>query len=59
MAMVIWLIGLAGAGKTSIGRHLHALLKARNPATALLDGDDLRTMVWCRDAAVARADDIG
>ena len=43
--MVIWLIGLAGAGKTSVGRELHALLRGRNPATVFLDGDAIRRIM--------------
>jgi cytidine diphosphoramidate kinase len=40
--MVIWLIGLAGAGKTSIGKALYQRLKADNPSTVFLDGDQVR-----------------
>lgn len=40
--MVIWLIGLAGAGKTSIGRALYRSIRARDPATVFLDGDQVR-----------------
>lgn len=43
--MVIWLIGLAGAGKTSIGRALHGEMKRRNPATVFLDGDQVRAIM--------------
>lgn len=43
--MVIWLIGLAGAGKTSIGRAVYAQLKRRNPATVFLDGDHVRAIM--------------
>ncbi len=43
--MVIWLIGLAGAGKTSIGRALHGLIKGIDPATVLLDGDHVREIM--------------
>lgn len=42
--MVIWIIGLAGAGKTTVGRAIHERLKARNPATVFLDGDHLRAI---------------
>ncbi len=38
--MVIWLTGLAGSGKTTIGGHLYALWKAQAPNTVLVDGDD-------------------
>jgi adenylylsulfate kinase len=40
--MVIWLVGLSGAGKTTIGRELHALMRARNPGTVFVDGDEVR-----------------
>lgn len=43
--MVIWLIGLAGAGKTSIGRELYRLIRRRDPATVFLDGDQVRAIV--------------
>lgn len=43
--MVIWVIGLAGAGKTSVGRALHAMLKQSGRATVFLDGDDVRAMM--------------
>lgn len=40
--MVIWLVGLSGAGKTTIGREVCRLWKRHAPGTVLLDGDDLR-----------------
>lgn len=43
--MVIWIIGLAGAGKTSVGRALHALLKESGRPVAFLDGDHVREMM--------------
>jgi adenylylsulfate kinase-like enzyme len=43
--VVIWLIGLAGAGKTTIGREVHIRLKTRNPCTLFLDGDDVRAIM--------------
>lgn len=42
--MVIWLTGLSGAGKTTIGKELHALLKATKNAV-FIDGDDVRAIV--------------
>ncbi len=43
--MVIWLIGLAGAGKSSIGQALAAQLRSRGVAAVLLDGDRFRDVV--------------
>lgn len=42
--MVIWLIGLSGAGKTTIGRRLYQQLKSKNEASLLVDGDDIRAI---------------
>lgn len=38
----IWLTGLPSAGKTSIGKELVPLLKARGWGVELLDGDEIR-----------------
>lgn len=43
--MVIWLIGLAGAGKTSVGRALYDRIKLLDPATVFLDGDHVREIM--------------
>lgn len=40
--MIVWLVGMSGAGKSTIGRHLHTAMKADNPATVLVDGDEIR-----------------
>jgi adenylylsulfate kinase-like enzyme len=37
-----WITGLAGAGKSSLGRRLFEILKPQNPALVYLDGDSLR-----------------
>ncbi len=40
--MIIWLVGLSGAGKTTLARELHRQWQAINPATVLIDGDEIR-----------------
>ena len=43
--MVIWLIGISGAGKTSIGTKLSEKLQKKRNDWVFLDGDNLRE-VW-------------
>ncbi len=43
--MIIWLIGMSGAGKTTIGRGVWQRWRVRDQATLFLDGDTLRD-VW-------------
>jgi cytidine diphosphoramidate kinase len=43
--MVIWLIGMSGAGKTAIGQEVTKLLKAKYPNTVFLDGDIVRNIM--------------
>lgn len=40
--MVIWLIGLSGVGKTTIGSRLHKLWQATAANTVFVDGDEIR-----------------
>jgi adenylylsulfate kinase len=40
--MVVWVIGLSGAGKTTVAREIYGRLKASHPNTVLLDGDLVR-----------------
>ena len=40
--MIVWLVGLSGAGKTTIARALHRQWQAVDPATVLIDGDEVR-----------------
>lgn len=40
--MVIWLIGVSGAGKTCVGRELCRLWKEQARHTVLVDGDEIR-----------------
>lgn len=42
--MVIWLIGLSGAGKTTIGSEVHRQWKAKSPDTVIVDGDEIRAL---------------
>ncbi len=42
--MVIWLVGLSGAGKTTIGKALYQSMKKRNRHTVFIDGDEVREM---------------
>ena len=42
--MVIWLFGLSGAGKTTIGRILWQKIRAEYPNTVFLDGDEIRAV---------------
>lgn len=42
--MIVWLIGLSGCGKTTIGRPLYRLWKERAPNTVFVDGDEIRAM---------------
>ena len=40
---VIWLTGLSGSGKTTIGRNIEMELNKRGYLTQVLDGDNIRT----------------
>ncbi|MDE7204283.1 MAG: adenylyl-sulfate kinase [Lachnospiraceae bacterium] len=42
MGTVYWITGLAGAGKTTIGKLLYEKIKEKEPNTVFLDGDTLR-----------------
>ncbi|MBI4665275.1 MAG: adenylyl-sulfate kinase [Nitrospinae bacterium] len=49
--MVIWIVGLSGSGKTSIGREVYSLWKEKAPNTALVDGDEIREVFGARGEA--------
>ena len=42
--MVVWLVGLSGAGKTTIGRSLYENWKSIAPNTIMVDGDEIRAL---------------
>jgi cytidine diphosphoramidate kinase len=42
--MVIWIIGLSGAGKTTLGKALVAAWRQNAPNTVLVDGDEIRKL---------------
>jgi adenylylsulfate kinase len=46
--VIVWLIGMSGAGKTAVGTRLYRQLKETRPETVYLDGDLLRE-VWGGD----------
>lgn len=42
--MVIWVVGLSGAGKTTIGRALYEKLKINQKNVVFVDGDEIRSI---------------
>ncbi|GAC18734.1 adenylyl-sulfate kinase [Paraglaciecola arctica] len=42
--MVVWLIGLSGSGKTTIGSAFYQRVKLKKEATVLVDGDGIRAI---------------
>ncbi len=42
--MVVWLVGLSGSGKSSIGDKLYKRIKLEAPNTVLVDGDEVRAV---------------
>lgn len=45
MAKLVWITGLSGSGKTTIGREVYNKLKSNNPNTVFLDGDSFREIL--------------
>lgn len=43
--MIIWIVGLAGAGKTTLGKALYDRIKPEKPNTVFLDGDHFRKIM--------------
>jgi adenylyl-sulfate kinase len=44
-AVLLWITGLSGSGKTTIGKEVYKRLKAEQPNTILLDGDTFREIL--------------
>lgn len=42
--MIMWLVGLSGAGKTTVGREVVTLWKQIEPNTVMVDGDEIRAL---------------
>jgi len=42
--MIIWIIGLSGAGKTTLGKYLCAEIRKKGKAVIMLDGDEIRDL---------------
>ncbi len=53
--MIIWLIGISGAGKTTIGRRLHQYFQEQGIKNDMIDGDDVRDL-FDRDLGYTDAD---
>jgi cytidine diphosphoramidate kinase len=49
--VIVWLIGLSGSGKTTIGTELVRQWREREPGTVLVDGDEVRRMAAESDDA--------
>lgn len=45
MAKLIWITGLSGSGKTTIGKEVYRQIKPDMPATIFLDGDNYREII--------------
>ncbi len=48
-ALVVWLTGLAGSGKSTIGKSLYTKIKTHKPNVVYLDGDELREILGIYD----------
>ena len=40
--MIIWLIGLSGSGKSTVGKELYEIWKKDSKPTVIIDGDEIR-----------------
>lgn len=43
--LVLWFCGLAGSGKSTIGKALYEIIKSKIPNVVYLDGDELRDLL--------------
>ena len=55
IVLVLWLIGISGAGKTTLGVRLRKYLNEKNVPNYLLDGDEVRA-VFDGDLGYSRED---
>lgn len=55
--MVIWLIGISGAGKTTLGVKIHEYCNSKNIKTFILDGDLVRSF-YNNDLGFSKEDRI-
>ena len=53
--MVIWIIGIAGSGKTTVSNIIYKQIKKKKRETVLLDGDQIR-QVFLNDLAHTKQD---
>lgn len=53
--MIIWLMGISGAGKTTIGKRLEQYFNTQNVKNYLLDGDEVRDL-FDRDLGYSDSD---
>ena len=50
--MVIWIVGLSGSGKTTIGAKLAVALRSNGRPTVIVDGDDMRK-IFALDSSIS------
>ena len=43
--MVIWITGISGTGKTTLGKYFYNSFKKENPSTIYFDGDQFRSIL--------------
>jgi len=45
LAILVWITGLSGSGKTTIGKEVYNKIKKKHENTIFLDGDDFRNIL--------------